>query len=132
MTRNLSKRFGEIQMPFKDPQNPLNILDRWRKPLKKKKHMIKLEDLNLNIEDFEQYCESMYDGFEIIQKNIIAFMKYRDISDGIKMHLLQEMFDFFYLEEDYDRCGEINKWLSSIYVQKWVKSSIYKEEKNKF
>jgi hypothetical protein len=96
----------------------------------KDKEMIRLEDLNLNLEDFEAYCESMYEGYEILQKNTIQFFRYREISDAVKMHLLQEMFDFFYLEGDYDRCEEINRWLSSLYSQKWIRSTIYKEEKN--
>jgi hypothetical protein len=97
-----------------------------------KEKMIRLEDLNLSLEDFEQYCESMYEGFDILQKNIIAFFRYRDISEPVKMYLLQEMFDFFYIEEDYDKCEEINKWLSNLYVQKWIRSEIYKSEKNPF
>lgn len=96
----------------------------------KSPEMIRLEDLNLSLEDFEQYCESMYEGYEVLQKNTIAFFRYREISDQLKMHLLQEMFDFFYLEEDYDRCEEINKWLSSLYLQAWIRSTIYKGQKN--
>jgi hypothetical protein len=82
---------------------------------------------DLNIEDFEAYCENMYDGFDIIQKNHYSFVKYRGIDETLKMHLLQEMFDFFYLEEDYDRCGELNKWMSLVYTQEWIRSWIYKK-----
>ena len=89
-------------------------------------NLIHIDDLS--IEDFEAYCESMYDGFEVIQKNHFAFIKYRGIDENMKMHLLQEMFDFFYLEEDFDRCEELNKWMSLIYTQEWIRSWIYNKQ----
>lgn len=88
-------------------------------------NLLNIDDLN--IEDFEAYCENMYEGFEIIQKNHFSFIKYRGIDENLKMHLLQEMFDFFYLEEDFDRCDELNKWMSIIYTQEWIRSWIYKK-----
>lgn len=87
--------------------------------------ILELDDLT--IEDFELYCEHMYEGFEIIQSNITSFLKYRDLDDDIKIYLLQEMHEFFYLEDDYLKCEFLNSLLSNLYRQKWVRSWIYKK-----
>lgn len=87
--------------------------------------ILELDDLT--IEDFELYCEHMYDGFEIIQSNTASFLKYRDLDEEIKIYLLQEMHEFFYLEDDHMKCEFLNSLLSNLYRQKWVRSWIYKK-----
>jgi hypothetical protein len=81
---------------------------------------------DLTVEDFETYCLYMQESFEIIQKNKIAFFKERSIEDHLKLYLLQELFDFFFLEDEIEKCEEINEWLNCMQMQKWIRSGIYK------
>jgi hypothetical protein len=93
----------------------------------KQRIITNIEESDLTVEDFETYCIYMQESFEIIQENKIAFFKERSLEDHLKLYLLQELFDFFFLEDDIEKCEEINAWLNCMQMQKWIRSGIYRK-----
>lgn len=66
---------------------------------------------------FEEYRDSMYENYSVLFKNKLGFITYKGFSTTFKCERLQELLDFFLLEEEYEKCKEIEKIKQAIDVQ---------------
>jgi hypothetical protein len=72
---------------------------------------IEWEDENaffdLDQESIQEYRDFMNENFEIIKRNKSYFLRDRSFSTSFKLDRLEELLDFFIVEEDYDKCKEL-------------------------
>jgi hypothetical protein len=66
---------------------------------------------------FEEYCEFMYENFKIILKNKFEFISDTYFSASFKCERIQELLDFFLLEEEYEKCSELIKIKDAVEIQ---------------
>jgi hypothetical protein len=66
---------------------------------------------------FEEYRDLMYKGYRVLTENKLGFITDKYFTPFFKEERLQEMLDFFLLEEEYAKCQEINKIKQAIDVQ---------------
>jgi len=72
---------------------------------------IEWEDENaffdLDQESIQEYRDFMNENFEIIKRNKSYFLRDRSFSTSFKLDRLEELLDFFIVEEDYDKCKQL-------------------------
>jgi hypothetical protein len=72
---------------------------------------IEWEDENaffdLDQESIQEYRDFMNENFEIIKRNKSYFLRDGSFSTSFKLDRLEELLDFFIVEEDYDKCKEL-------------------------
>ena len=62
---------------------------------------------DLDQESIQEYRDFMNENFEIIRRNKSYFLRDRSFSTSFKLDRLEELLDFFIVEEDYDKCKEL-------------------------
>ena len=80
-------------------------------------------------EGFEEYRDSMYMNFDVISDNTFEFMRDDCISPKYKLKRIQEMLDFFLLEEQYDKCEKLMYIKAALEVN-YIISEVYTRESN--
>jgi hypothetical protein len=72
---------------------------------------IEWEDENaffdLDQESIQEYRDFMNENFEIIKRNKSYFLRDTTFSTSFKLERLEELLDFFIVEEDFDKCKEL-------------------------
>jgi hypothetical protein len=66
---------------------------------------------------FEEYRDFMYKNYCVLTENKLGFITDKCFTPSFKEERLQEMLDFFLLEDEYAKCQEINKIKQAIDVQ---------------
>ena len=73
---------------------------------------------NMDLEEIEIYRSVLEKEYSIIFENLETFIKYDKISDLQKVSKLQEIFDFFMLEDkDYSELEKINSIIEIISIK---------------
>lgn len=73
---------------------------------------------NMDLEEIEIYRSVIEKEYSIIFDNLETFIKYDKISDLQKVSKLQEIFDFFMLEDkDYSELEKINSIIEIISIK---------------
>ena len=73
---------------------------------------------NMDLEEIEIYRSVIEKEYSIIFENLETFIKYDKISDLQKVSKLQEIFDFFMLEDkDYSELEKINSIIEIISIK---------------
>jgi hypothetical protein len=62
---------------------------------------------DLDQESIQEYRDFMNENFEIIKRNKSYFLRDTSFSTSFKLDRLEELLDFFIVEEDYDKCKEL-------------------------
>jgi hypothetical protein len=62
---------------------------------------------DLDQESIQEYRDFMNENFEIIRRNKSYFLRDRSFSTSFKLDRLEELLDFFIVEEDFDKCKEL-------------------------
>jgi hypothetical protein len=62
---------------------------------------------DLDQESIQEYRDFMNENFEIIRRNKSYFLRDGSFSTSFKLDRLEELLDFFIVEEDYDKCKEL-------------------------
>jgi hypothetical protein len=78
---------------------------------------------------FEEYRDSMYLNFDVISQNTFEFMRDDYFSPKYKLSRVQEMLDFFLLEDRYDKCEKLMYIKAALEVD-YIISEVYNREKN--
>ena len=78
--------------------------------------------MNSNLDDllddgFEEYRDFMYENHDMIISNRNYFVKDKFFSTAFKIERVKELIDFFELEEEYERCAELEKIKDALEVQ---------------
>jgi hypothetical protein len=72
---------------------------------------IEWEDENgffdLDQESIQEYRDFMNENFEIIRRNKSYFLRDTTFSTHFKLDRLEELIDFFVVEEDFDKCKDL-------------------------
>ena len=68
-------------------------------------------------EGFQEYCTFMYENCQIILKNKFEFISDSYFSAAFKCERIQELLDFFLLEEQYEKCSELHKIKEAVEIQ---------------
>ena len=58
-------------------------------------------------EGFEEYRQFMYENCEMIQKHRVDFLKDPYFSPAFKLERVKELVDFFELEEEFEKCADL-------------------------
>ena len=58
-------------------------------------------------ESIREYRECMVNNFDLIQKNKAYFLRETKFSTAFKLERVEELLDFFVIEEDFERCTEL-------------------------
>jgi hypothetical protein len=66
---------------------------------------------------FEEYRDFMYENYSVLIENKLGFITDKWFTSAFKCERLQELLDFFLLEEEYEKCHEIGKIKQAIDVQ---------------
>ena len=62
---------------------------------------------DLDQESIQEYRDFMNENFEIIKRNKSYFLRDTSFSTSFKLDRLEELLDFFIVEEDYDKCKQL-------------------------
>lgn len=62
---------------------------------------------DLDQESIQEYRDFMNENFEIIKRNKPYFLRDSSFSTSFKLDRLEELLDFFVVEEDFDKCKEL-------------------------
>ena len=62
---------------------------------------------DLDQESIQDYRDFMNENFEIIKRNKSYFLRDTSFSTSFKLDRLEELLDFFIVEEDFDKCKEL-------------------------
>lgn len=62
---------------------------------------------DLDQESIQEYRDFMNENFEIIKRNKPYFLRDDSFSTSFKLDRLEELLDFFVVEEDFDKCKEL-------------------------
>jgi hypothetical protein len=57
-----------------------------------------------SIDEFQEYRDFMMKDFSMIEKHKVNFIKDLYFSPKYKLERVQELIDFFIIEEDYEKC----------------------------
>jgi hypothetical protein len=58
-------------------------------------------------ESIREYREFMENNFGLIQRNKAYFLRETKFSTAFKLERVEELLDFFVIEEDFERCSEL-------------------------
>lgn len=86
------------------------------------------EDLfdEITEEGFEEYRDFMYENYEMIEKHKLDFIKDEYFTPGFKLERVQELMDFFVLEEEYEKCEVLHDLKVALEV-KYIMDELYKD-----
>ena len=62
---------------------------------------------DLSPENIREYREFMMDTFGLIKRNKAYFLRETKFSTAFKLERVEELLDFFVIEEDFERCTEL-------------------------
>ena len=79
---------------------------------------------DITSEGFEEYREFMYENYEMIREHRIEFIKDSYFSPSFKLERIQELLDFFILEEEYEKC-DVMLGLKSALEVKYIMNELY-------
>lgn len=65
------------------------------------------EFFDIDPESIREYRESMTNNFEVIQRNKFYFLRDNKFSTAFKLERVEELLDFFVIEEDFEKCSEL-------------------------
>ena len=85
------------------------------------------------IDEFQEYRDFMYEDFSMIQKHKVNFIRDLHFSPKYRLGRVQELLDFFVIEEDYEKCEILIGLRNTLEVQMFF-VDLYgeKELENKF
>lgn len=66
------------------------------------------EFLDIDPESIIEYRQFMIENFELIQRNRTYFLRENKISTSFKLERIDELLDFFLVEEDFEKCQELS------------------------
>jgi len=72
-------------------------------------------------EDYEDYKKLLTETYNMILKEKRSFMVDPYFSHAFKFERIQELIDFFVLEEEYEKCKELRKIREAIEIQNLLK-----------
>lgn len=75
---------------------------------------------------FEDYRDFMYQSFSVISSGYKEFIKDTDFSTKFKLERVQEMLDFFILEDEYSKCEELMNIRAALEVR-YMAGELYQE-----
>jgi hypothetical protein len=93
--------------------------------MKSKKRIIE-EHLfeGIDPEGFEEYRDFMYDNYNVLMENKIFFIKDKWFSPDFKCERIQELLDFFLLEEEHDRCKKLESIKQALEIQQFLDETL--------
>ena len=62
---------------------------------------------DLTPEAILEYREFMEQTFDVIRRNKSQFLRDTSFSTGFKIERIEELLDFFVVDEDFERCSEL-------------------------
>jgi hypothetical protein len=63
---------------------------------------------DLSPESIREYREFMMDTFGLIQRNKAYFLRETKFPTHFKLERIDELLDFFVVEEDFEKCSELS------------------------
>jgi hypothetical protein len=75
-------------------------------------------------EGFEEYRDFMYENYDILLKNKISFIKDNWFSPDFKCERLQELLDFFLLEEEFEKCQKLESIKQALEIQQFLEETL--------
>lgn len=63
---------------------------------------------DLTPEAILEYREFMEQMFDVIRRNKSQFLRDTSFSTGFKIERIEELLDFFVVDEDFERCSELS------------------------
>lgn len=66
------------------------------------------EFLDIDPESIREYRQFMVENFELIKRNRTYFLRESKISTSFKLERIDELLDFFLIEEDFEKCQELS------------------------
>ena len=68
-------------------------------------------------EGFEEYRKFMFETYEGLIKHRVFFLRDRTFSLNFKYERVQELIDFFVLEDEFEKCLELSKIKEAVEIQ---------------
>lgn len=62
---------------------------------------------DIDPESIKEYRNFMTENFDLIQRNKSYFLRESKISTAFKLERIEELLDFFVVEEDFEKCSEL-------------------------
>jgi len=63
---------------------------------------------DIDPESIKEYRQFMLDNFELIRRNKSYFLRENKFSVDFKLERIDELLDFFVVEEDFEKCSELS------------------------
>ena len=63
---------------------------------------------DIDPESIREYREFMMDTFKLIQRNKSYFLRETKFPTNFKLERIDELLDFFVVEEDFEKCSELS------------------------
>ena len=63
---------------------------------------------DIDPESIREYREFMMDTFKLIQRNKSYFLRETKFPTHFKLERIDELLDFFVVEEDFEKCSELS------------------------
>jgi len=63
---------------------------------------------DIDPESIKEYRQFMLDNFELIRRNKSYFLRENKFSVDFKLERIEELLDFFIIEEDFEKCSELS------------------------
>jgi len=65
------------------------------------------EFFDIDPESIKEYREFMIENFNLIRRNKSYFLREGKISTSFKLERVDELLDFFVIDEDFEKCSEL-------------------------
>lgn len=78
-------------------------------------------------EGFEEYCQFMYENCDMILQNRVEFLRDNYFTAAFKLERIKELIDFFELEEQYEKCKNLESLKDALEI-KHLFSEIYEKQ----
>ncbi len=78
-------------------------------------------------EGFEEYREFMYENCEMILNHRVEFLKDPYFTPGFKLERIKELIDFFELEDEFEKCKQLQALKDALEI-KHLFVQIYEKE----
>jgi hypothetical protein len=65
------------------------------------------EFFDIDPESIKEYREFMIENFNLIRRNKSYFLREGKISTAFKLERVDELLDFFVIDEDFEKCSEL-------------------------
>ncbi len=62
---------------------------------------------DIDPENIKEYREFIIGNFEIIRRNKTDFLRESKVSTSFKLERIEELLDFFIIDEDFEKCSEL-------------------------